>query len=149
MNNAPEGTYGPHGSRLANAADPRVDSDNDNRGAGPMTGGTANPSSSSSTHGTGMAAGTAQAGTTGGGMTTTTTGQTTENTGERIARNIKGTVAQGHGLTESLRGNINSAIDSLVGDKTKQPYDEAVAREGEREVLTKEFGKQGTVHKNF
>lgn len=27
---APEGTHGPHGSRVANAADPRVDSDHDN-----------------------------------------------------------------------------------------------------------------------
>ncbi len=27
--NAPEGTYGPHNSRLANALDPRVDSDRD------------------------------------------------------------------------------------------------------------------------
>ncbi|KAK3380783.1 hypothetical protein B0H63DRAFT_378950, partial [Podospora didyma] len=27
--NAPEGTYGPHSSRLANAVDPRVDSDRD------------------------------------------------------------------------------------------------------------------------
>ncbi|KAG7288487.1 hypothetical protein NEMBOFW57_004840 [Staphylotrichum longicolle] len=30
---APEGTYGPHSSRMANAADPRVDSDRDGRGA--------------------------------------------------------------------------------------------------------------------
>lgn len=30
---APEGTYGPHSSRVSNAADPRVDSDRDNRGA--------------------------------------------------------------------------------------------------------------------
>jgi hypothetical protein len=30
---APAGTYGPHGSRMANAADPRVDSDRDGRGA--------------------------------------------------------------------------------------------------------------------
>jgi hypothetical protein len=30
---APAGTYGPHGSRVANAADPRVDSDRDGRGA--------------------------------------------------------------------------------------------------------------------
>lgn len=29
--NAPEGTYGPHTSRLANAADPRIDSDADHR----------------------------------------------------------------------------------------------------------------------
>lgn len=30
---APEGTYGPHSSRMANAADPRVDSDRDGRAA--------------------------------------------------------------------------------------------------------------------
>ncbi|KAK9775621.1 hypothetical protein SCAR479_07728 [Seiridium cardinale] len=30
---APEGTHGPHGSRVANAADPRVDSDRDHRAA--------------------------------------------------------------------------------------------------------------------
>jgi len=30
---APAGTHGPHGSRVANAADPRVDSDRDGRGA--------------------------------------------------------------------------------------------------------------------
>ena len=30
---APEGTYGPHSSRVANAADPRVDSDRDGRAA--------------------------------------------------------------------------------------------------------------------
>ena len=30
---APEGTYGPHSSRMANAVDPRVDSDRDGRGA--------------------------------------------------------------------------------------------------------------------
>lgn len=29
---APEGTHGPHGSRVANAADPRIDSDRDHRG---------------------------------------------------------------------------------------------------------------------
>lgn len=29
--NAPKGTYGPHGSRIANVLDPRVDSDRDGR----------------------------------------------------------------------------------------------------------------------
>ncbi|KAK0631328.1 hypothetical protein B0T14DRAFT_501508 [Immersiella caudata] len=72
-----------------------------------------------------------------------------ENTGERVARGIKGIVAQGHGITESLRGNINSGIDTLVGDTEKLPRDEAVARAGDREVLNKEFEKKGTVHKNF
>jgi len=36
--NAPEGTYGPHSSRLANAVDPRVDSDRDNRTHAPVQG---------------------------------------------------------------------------------------------------------------
>ncbi|KAK4161612.1 hypothetical protein QBC43DRAFT_323314 [Cladorrhinum sp. PSN259] len=72
---------------------------------------------------------------------------TTENTGERVARNIKGVVAQGHGLGESLRGNIMSGIDSLVGDKEKQPVHEAIARGGEREFLNKDFEKKGTMDK--
>ncbi|KAK5653966.1 hypothetical protein OQA88_7642 [Cercophora sp. LCS_1] len=109
---APEGTYGPHATRLANA----------DRQNGP------------STHRTTAASGTTTA---------------NENTGERVARNIKGTVAQGHGLTESLRGNINSAIDSLVGDTEKAPRDEAIARAGDREFMNKEFEKKGTMHKNF
>ncbi|KAI0838777.1 hypothetical protein F5Y06DRAFT_44040 [Hypoxylon sp. FL0890] len=38
---APEGTHGPHGSRVTNAADPRVDSDRDHRAApGSTVGGT-------------------------------------------------------------------------------------------------------------
>jgi hypothetical protein len=55
MANAPEGTYGPHRSRLANALDPRVDSDADGRhhGGAPagynqqayMSGGAAPPGS--------------------------------------------------------------------------------------------------------
>jgi hypothetical protein len=52
-------------------------------------------------------------------------------------------------VTESLRGNINSAVDSLLGDKEKLPRDEAIAAAGDREVLNKEFEKKGTVHKNF
>ena len=52
-------------------------------------------------------------------------------------------------MTESLRGNINSAVDSLVGDEEKLPRDEAIARAGDQEVLDKEFVKKRTVHKNF
>lgn len=51
------------------------------------------------------------------------------------------------GLGESLRGNINSAIDSLTGDKTKQAHDEEVARGGYREFANKEFEKKGTMDK--
>lgn len=56
---APEGTHGPHGGRVANAADPRVDSDRDHRGAPGATYGGANTSHSTTgyndptgTHGT-------------------------------------------------------------------------------------------------
>jgi hypothetical protein len=38
---APEGTHGPHGSHIANALDPRVDSDRDHRAAGTTSGTTA------------------------------------------------------------------------------------------------------------
>jgi hypothetical protein len=61
---APEGTHGPHNTRAANAADPRVDSDRDNSktmgGAGGMgTGRTAGQSEYGSTgYGTGTAEGT-------------------------------------------------------------------------------------------
>ncbi|GAP85813.1 putative cell surface protein [Rosellinia necatrix] len=52
---APEGTHGPHGSRVANAADPRIDSDRDHRAApGSTVGGTHDYTSSSNyTHGEG------------------------------------------------------------------------------------------------
>jgi hypothetical protein len=75
---APEGTYGPHATRAANTLDPRVDSDMDNRGAAAPT-----------THQAPVTAGLNST------ASTTTTG-TTENTGERIARGIKGKIAQGH-----------------------------------------------------
>jgi len=48
-------------------------------------------------------------------------------------------------MTESLRGNINS----LVGDMERLPRDEVIARAKDREILTKELEKKGTVHKNF
>jgi hypothetical protein len=43
--NDPTGTHGPHGSRVTNAADPRIDSDRDHRGA-PGTAGTVHAGSS-------------------------------------------------------------------------------------------------------
>lgn len=149
---APEGTYGPHTTRAANTLDPRIDSDMDNRGAPPPP----------TTHQPPVTAGL--------NSTATTTAATTENTGERIARGIKGKVAQGHvrppppivgsvcvlmgcvcvqGIGESLRGNIMSGVDSLVGDKEKQPRHEAIAAGGDREVLNKEFERKGGVHKGL
>lgn len=93
--NDPEGTHGPHSSRVANAVDPRVDSDRDHRGA-PVAGatgaGTAGYGASTTTAGTGIGAshGTHTADTTSASVT----GR--ENTGERAARGIKGVFAQGH-----------------------------------------------------
>ena len=140
MQNAPEGTYGPHSTRVGNTLAPRLDSDNDHRAAAPTT---SYPQTSNTQGRLG--------GMTDSASTNLNTGTTasTENTGERIARNIKGTIAQGHGLTESLRGNIMSGVDSLVGDKEKQPRDEAIARAGDREFMNKEFEKKGTIHKNL
>ncbi|KAK3390135.1 hypothetical protein B0H63DRAFT_507542 [Podospora didyma] len=135
MQNAPEGTYGPHSTRVGNTLDPRVDSDNDHRNAPTGFTQSGTPGTQKVTENVGA-----------GVNSSATAG---ENTGERVARNIKGTIAQGHGLTESLRGNIMSGVDSLVGDKTKQPRDEAIARAGDREFLNKEFAKKGTVHKNL
>jgi hypothetical protein len=50
---APEGSYGPHSSRIANALDPRVDSDRDNRGAAGYNGGGAMPSAAAGATGYG------------------------------------------------------------------------------------------------
>ncbi|KAI8725171.1 hypothetical protein NCS52_00087500 [Fusarium sp. LHS14.1] len=64
----PEGSTGPHNSRVANAADPRVDSDRDgshhlgNRGAGGVGAGTTNYGSSTGTHGTHGTQGTSMGG---------------------------------------------------------------------------------------
>jgi hypothetical protein len=42
-----------------------------------------------------------------------------------------------------------SGVDSLVGDTAKQPEHEAIAASGDREVLTKEFERKGTLHKSL
>ncbi|KAF8857409.1 hypothetical protein BDZ45DRAFT_726788 [Acephala macrosclerotiorum] len=56
-NGVPEGTAGPHTSRVANAADPRIDSDLDgSRNFGATTGNTANSAYTSSNAGSGYGA---------------------------------------------------------------------------------------------
>jgi len=83
---APEGTYGPHGSRVANAADPRVDSDRDGSHAAGRTAGHGEYGSSGLGHTTGTHTGTHAAGS---GMTGTHTSGTREGEhgphGSRIA----------------------------------------------------------------
>lgn len=83
--NDPESTHGPHSSRLANAADPRVDSDRDNRGA----------------HGT--------HGTTGGAFGTTGTGNTYDTSRATGYNDPEGT----HGLHSSRLANAaDPRVDS-------------------------------------
>ncbi|KAI1128825.1 hypothetical protein F5Y10DRAFT_291610 [Nemania abortiva] len=73
---APEGTHGTHNSRVANAADPRIDSDRDHRAApGSTVGGTHEYTSGGQyTHGAGGYGTANTAGTTGGYGTAGTTG---------------------------------------------------------------------------
>lgn len=161
--NAPEGTYGPHSSRLANAADPRVDSDHDHRAAplaAPVTGAHASgvppaagaPSAgygtSGVTEGSYVAGGTPTAATAHGPVTGTghsaapvAVGSGAQRHG--VGRDIKGAFAKGHGLGEIIRGEFNSAIDTLTGDKVGQAKNEEVARKGYREFETRRFEKKG------
>jgi hypothetical protein len=114
---APEGTYGPHTTRLANAADPRVDSDRDGRAAGAPT--------HAPTANTGITR-------TAGPNTNMNTGSTGtgENTGERVARGIKGVVAQGHVCqhpssfflqfpTQDSPNQLADDSDRMEADKTR------------------------------
>ncbi|KAK0386016.1 hypothetical protein NLU13_5853 [Sarocladium strictum] len=60
-------------------------------------------------------------------------------TGSNLINKAKGVAAQGHGLGENLRGNINAAVDTALNDKQGQAKDESVASKGEREVINKKF----------
>jgi hypothetical protein len=86
--NDPEGVHGPHTSRLANAADPRIDSDRDHRGAAPGATSTTSYAPGNTMGNTGTTHSTHPP------STTAATGP--ENTGERVARTVKGVFAQGH-----------------------------------------------------
>lgn len=68
-------------------------------------------------------------------------------TGPSLVQKAKGLVAQGHGLGESLRGNINSGIDAAFNDKEGMKRDEAIAGKGKKEVLDAEFVHDKTPRK--
>ena len=88
----PTGTHGPHSSRIANAVDPRVDSDADHRRA---PGGTTTTDAASTGYGA-PGTHTTDTHTAGTGMANTSTGTGRENTGERAVKGVKGALAQGH-----------------------------------------------------
>ncbi|KAF7845966.1 hypothetical protein BT93_L5778 [Corymbia citriodora subsp. variegata] len=78
------------------------------------------------------------------GTSTGTTGTTSSsNAGSNVGEGIKGIFASGHGIGESIRGNINSAIDGFTGDTAAQQKNAAVAEGGEREFSTGKFERSG------
>lgn len=101
---APEGTHGTHNSRVANAADPRIDSDRDHRAA---PGSYAAPGMSSPSHGTGMS-GSHGADPTMAGANTGMTGST-HGTGTHDLR--KGPA----GMTGTHTGNHNGSPGMVTG----------------------------------
>ncbi|KAK6005557.1 hypothetical protein QM012_007199 [Aureobasidium pullulans] len=67
--------------------------------------------------------------------------------GAEAGEGLKGIFAKGHGIGESIRGNINSAIDGFTGDSASMAKNEQVARGGEQEFQTGQFAKRGTTDK--
>ncbi|KAK2797422.1 hypothetical protein FQN51_008454 [Onygenales sp. PD_10] len=59
--------------------------------------------------------------------------------GHGVGHSIKAAAAGIHGVGESLRGNANAAVDRAMEDPEGVRKNEAIAREGEREVQTGEF----------
>ncbi|KAJ9241860.1 hypothetical protein DTO166G5_936 [Paecilomyces variotii] len=80
--------------------------------------------------------GTATTGTTGTTDTTGTTGTSGSKTG-----GLKGALAGIHGVGESIRGSIGKAVDDAFGDKEGVAKNEAVTREGQREIQTGNFAE--------
>ncbi|KAK2005615.1 hypothetical protein LZ32DRAFT_611945 [Colletotrichum eremochloae] len=64
-----------------------------------------------------------------------------------IGQQIKGALAQGHGVGEVLRGKFNSAVDTAAGDPQGQVKNKNIATGGEREFASKDFVKKGTLDK--
>lgn len=113
--NDPEGTHGPHSSKLANAVDPTVDSDRDHRGAPVSTGLGSNTGTTHTTHHTQLPASHSTAGT----GTTAQTG--TGNTGERVAKGIKGVFAQGHVCAHFPLLRVDSGTNRTSGSRRVTP----------------------------
>ncbi|KAK2741743.1 hypothetical protein FQN55_008243 [Onygenales sp. PD_40] len=66
---------------------------------------------------------------------------TTHAQGHGHGHSIKAAAAGIHGVGESLRGNANAAVDRAMEDPEGVRKNEAIAREGEREVQTGEFSR--------
>ncbi|KAK2809074.1 hypothetical protein FQN50_004127 [Emmonsiellopsis sp. PD_5] len=71
----------------------------------------------------------------------TTGAEPTHGHGHGVGHSIKAAAAGIHGVGESLRGNANAAVDRAMEDPEGVRKNEAIAREGEREVQTGEFSR--------
>ncbi|KAF3353175.1 Protein dopey [Verticillium dahliae VDG1] len=128
--NDPTGTHGPHATRAGN---------------GVSSGTTTTHGPGGISHGPTSAA----AGTTAG--TATGTHATVDDGHKKggLKEGVKGVIAQGHGMGESVRGHFNAGVDGLLGDKEGQRKDAAVAAGGEREFARKDFEHKGTMDKSL
>jgi hypothetical protein len=52
-------------------------------------------------------------------------------------------------MGETLRGNINAAIDDFTGDRTKETRDQEVAAKGKREFQNREFEGSTTGERRY
>ncbi|OAX85534.1 hypothetical protein ACJ72_00072 [Emergomyces africanus] len=68
----------------------------------------------------------------------TTEGKTTASD---VGHGVKSTLAGVHGLGETIRGSANAAVDRGMKDPEGVRKNEAIAREGEREVETGQFSQ--------
>lgn len=102
---------------------------------------------------------------TGANHPTTTHTTTSATKGESAGQGLKGMFAKGHvrspvssvlhtslanhqkGIGESIRGNVNAAIDGFTGDDASLAKNERIARGGEQEFRQGDFVKKGTTDK--
>jgi hypothetical protein len=109
----PEGTAGPHSSRVANAADPRIDSDMDHRGHNANSAGFTGTTGNSHNHGTSGLTGTTGTAGTGYGSSNTT-GAPQGTAGPHSSR-LANTVDPRVDSDRDHRANPNSSVPGTTG----------------------------------
>ncbi|KAI0601345.1 hypothetical protein F4775DRAFT_589563 [Biscogniauxia sp. FL1348] len=155
---APEGTHGPHGSRVGNAADPRVDSDRDHRaapssaygGSQPYTTGDTYTHSGQTGH-TGTTGHTSHAGTTGYNTGSTNAGPHQSNLlnkadpridSDRSGRQMGNTAGDfGGSGREGVAGPHNSRIANAADPRVDSDRDAS-------RTIGNTYGSSGTVGTN-
>jgi hypothetical protein len=109
----PEGVAGPHSSRVANAADPRIDSDMDHRGNNANSAGLTGTTGTSHNHGTSGLTGTT--GTTGTGYGSSNTSGAPQGTAGPHSSRLANTVDPRVDSDRDHRANPNSSLTGTTG----------------------------------